>query len=476
MTKPVNPIPFDNTYVNLPDGFHAPVAPSVGKAPRLLAFNDALAEELGIAGLDEATAAAIFSGQVIPEGAEPVALAYAGHQFGNFVPQLGDGRALLLGEVVDRAGHRRDLQLKGSGQTPFSRRGDGRSSLGPVVREYIVSEAMHALGVPTTRALAAVATGETVYREAPLPGGVMTRVAASHIRIGTFEFFAARRRVDDLRALADYAIARHYPEVADEDEPYLRFFEAVAHRTLSLVARWMGLGFIHGVMNTDNTAIAGQTLDFGPCAFIDTFERDKVFSSIDHYGRYRYANQGRVAVWNLSVLANCLVPIIDEDVDAAVGKLTALLDGFGDFFETERVRVFGAKLGIDDPGPDDLPLVEACLDQFEKAQLDFTNGFRTLVDTLDADTGFHAAWRERLGAKVDDPDALRAETNRVNPWIIPRNHRVEQAIDAAIAGDTKPFLRLNAALADPYTVREEFADLTAPPRPDEEVHQTFCGT
>lgn len=340
--------PFDNSYARELPGFYAPAQPTPVAAPALVAVNAPLAKALGLdaAALASPEGLAALAGQSVPEGAEPIALAYAGHQFGQFVPQLGDGRALLLGEVVGRDGARRDIQLKGSGPTAFSRRGDGRAALGPVLREYVVSEAMATLGIPTTRALAAVATGEPVRRERALPGGVLTRVAASHIRIGTFQFFAARKATEAVRQLADYAIARHYPELAETENPYLALLEGVIGRQAQLVARWLGVGFIHGVMNTDNMSISGETIDYGPCAFLDAYDPQTVFSSIDHMGRYAYGNQPDIAHWNLARLAECLVPLLAEDKQAGIAAANAALSTFPARFYGAYHAVLTAKIGL----------------------------------------------------------------------------------------------------------------------------------
>lgn len=471
-------IQLEHTYADLPDEFYHEVVPTAAVSPTLLAVNRPLAKELGLdlQGADDEQLAELFSGRSMPEGARPIAMAYAGHQFGGFSPQLGDGRAILLGEVVSPEGRRFDIHLKGAGQTPFSRRGDGRSSLGPVIREYLVSEAMHALGVPSTRALAAVTTGETVYRERPLPGGVLARVASSHVRVGTFEYFAARRRTDLVKRLADYVIERHYPELAQADNPYLALFEAVARRKLALVARWMGVGFIHGVMNTDNTSVAGETIDFGPCAFMDTFRADQVYSSIDHQGRYRYRNQGPIAMWNLTVLANCLVPILGDDQKAAVGTLNAVLEGLPEFFDGEWLRVMGAKLGLFEPTQDDQPLIERWLKRLETADLDFTNSFRSLSAEFELDTPFHTAWRSRLAEQPQTRDETSTLMRSSNPAFIPRNHQVERAIAGALDGDLSHFRRLHDVLSKPYKDQPDQADLALPPETHEIVHQTFCGT
>ena len=488
---------FDNSYARLPDRFYASVYPEPVEGPVLLKFNDELAAELGIEaelfsgdGADPKRLAAMLAGNVVPPGAEPLAQAYAGHQFGSFVPQLGDGRAILLGEVVDVNGKRRDIQLKGSGPTLFSRRGDGRAALGPVLREYIVSEAMHALGIRATRALAAVATGEPVYRERVEPGAVFVRVAASHVRIGTFQFFASRGDNEAVRLLADYVIERHYPELQGAENPYLPLLRAVAQAQADLVARWLGVGFIHGVMNTDNMTISGETIDFGPCAFLDEYDPMKVFSSIDQMGRYAYRNQPGIAQWNIARLAECLLPLLDEDQDKAVDEANAVLKEFGEHFQAGWIDVFRAKIGLFRQEEGDGDLVQALLGAMHEGQADFTLAFRRLCDAAEgADEAFlsHFAdagkagewlitWRERVAGEGQSAADRAAAMRAVNPAVIPRNHRIEEAIVAATEGDMAPFERLLAALEHPYEEIAEFAEFTEPPRPEERVMRTFCGT
>ena len=468
----------DNSYRNLPAHFHRPVVPEAAEAPRLLAWNDDLANDLGLAELGGSTEerARIFSGGPLPEAFEPIALAYAGHQFGAFNPQLGDGRAALLAEVLSPSGERYDLQLKGSGRTPFSRGGDGRSWLGPVLREYIVSEAMHRLGVPTSRALAAVATGHTVYREAPLPGAVFTRVAASHIRIGTFEFFAARGDRDALRKLADYTIDRHYPEAKNAAQPDIAFFRDVATRQANLVAKWMAVGFIHGVMNTDNVSIAGETIDYGPCAFMDEFRIDKVFSSIDRGGRYAYGNQPRIAQWNLARLAESLLLL-----DAPKQALEDVLDEFPGRYQSAWLAAMRPKLGLQDESDDDEQLINDWLQHLEDNELDYTLTFRALATQLDDSeaqdsSDFESRWRQRVLNQNVDPAQIAATMNAVNPLFIPRNHRIEEAIRDALEGSTRVFEELNAVLADPFSENATLAHYAEAPGVEERVTQTFCGT
>lgn len=484
---------FDNSYAQLPERFFAPVYPEPVEGPTLVKFNEALAQELGIdADLgDPQRLAAILAGNVVPAGAMPIAMAYAGHQFGSFVPQLGDGRAILLGEVIDRNRMRRDIQLKGAGPTPFSRRGDGRAALGPVLREYIVSEAMNALGVPATRALAAVATGEAVYRETPQPGAVFVRVASSHVRIGTFQYFASRQDVEGLRTLANYVIERHYPHLEEEQNPYLALVRTVAFAQADLVARWMGIGFIHGVMNTDNMTLSGETIDFGPCAFLDEYDPMKVFSSIDQMGRYAYRNQPGIAQWNIARLAECLLPLIGDDQDKAALAANRVLTEFGQRFQGEWLDVFRRKIGLAQEREDDGNLVQGLLGAMHEGEADFTVTFRRLCAVMAAEgediflssfkdaakaAEWLAAWRTRL-AQEAVPDAERAAAMRaVNPAVIPRNHKVEEALAAANYGDLSFFERLLEALAKPFEDRPEFEDYTIPPKPEERVLQTFCGT
>jgi serine/tyrosine/threonine adenylyltransferase len=483
---------FDNSYARLPEKFYASAYPEPVEGPKLLKFNQALAKELGVEAdfTDPDRLAATLAGNVVPQGAMPIAMAYAGHQFGSFVPQLGDGRAILLGEVVDANGLRRDIQLKGAGPTPFSRRGDGRAALGPVLREYIVSEAMHALGIPATRALAAVATGEQVYREMPEQGAVFVRVAASHVRVGTFQFFAARGDNEGVKTLADYVIERHYPDLKTAENPYLALLRAVAFRQAELIARWLGVGFIHGVMNTDNVTISGETIDFGPCAFLDEYHQMKVFSSIDQGGRYAYRNQPGIGQWNIARLAECLVPLLGEDQDRAVDAANGVLKEFGERFQSAWIAVFRAKIGLSTPADGDGQLVQDLLTAMQEAEADFTLVFRGLADAAEgSDERFLAcfadpanvsewlvAWRERLAAEPEADEGRAQAMRAVNPAIIPRNHRIQEAISAANYGDFSFFERLLQALEKPYEERPEFADYMTPPKPDERVTRTFCGT
>ncbi|APG83819.1 selenoprotein O and cysteine-containing [Sinorhizobium americanum CCGM7] len=488
------PFPFDNSYARLPGNFYARVEPTPVAEPWLIKLNRPLAEELrlDIEAL-ERDGAAIFSGNMVPAGAEPLAMAYAGHQFGTFVSQLGDGRAILLGEVVDRNGKRRDIQLKGPGQTPYSRRGDGRAALGPVLREYIVSEAMHALGVPTTRALAATVTGQPVYREQILPGAVFTRVAASHIRVGTFQFFAARGDMESVKALADYVIDRHYPELKADENPYLGLLKSVAERQAALIARWLHIGFIHGVMNTDNMTISGETIDFGPCAFMDAYDPKKVFSSIDQFGRYAYANQPAIGQWNLARLAETLVTLFAPTADMAVNLANDALGAYGAIFQNHWLDGMRRKIGLSTAEEGDLELVHALLALMHKGGADFTLTFRRLAASAE-DAGADAElaklfqapealspwladWRRRLEREAPRPVERAAAMRAVNPAFIPRNHRVEQAIEAATENaDFSLFEALLDVTSKPYEDQPGHAAYAEPPQPGEEVLQTFCGT
>lgn len=469
-------IPFQNSYAQLPARFFTRQSAVPVSAPRLIRFNAALAEDLGITAGSDLELAQVFAGNALPTGASPLAQVYAGHQFGGFSPQLGDGRALLLGEVIDRHGQRRDIQLKGSGPTPYSRMGDGRAWLGPVLREYVISEAMHALGLPTTRALAAVATGERIYREAgALPGAVLTRVAASHLRVGTFQCFAARRDVEGLRALYDYTVARHYPKA----EGPAHLLAEVIRAQARLVAGWLSVGFIHGVMNTDNTAVSGETIDYGPCAFLDQYHPETVFSSIDAHGRYAYGNQAHVIVWNMAQFATALVPLM-PDQDEAIAEFTTLVHAMPDQIETEWRRAFGRKIGIAEATPQDAALVGDLLARMAAGRADFTNTFHGLIDGSARDQfldraafdNWEAGWRARIAQEADPERVMRA----ANPAYIPRNHRIEQMIEAAVAGDYAPFEQLLTVLARPYEDQPEAADLMHPPEPAEVVRATFCGT
>ncbi|WP_259274300.1 protein adenylyltransferase SelO [Sulfitobacter mediterraneus] len=467
-------IAFDNSYAQLPDAFFTRLAPTAVKSPKLLAFNDNLAKVMGIDAAELPDLAAVFGGNQTPSGAVPLAQLYAGHQFGNFNPQLGDGRAILLGEVVGTDGIRRDIQLKGSGQTPYSRMGDGRAWLGPVLREYVVSEAMHALGIPTTRALAAVSTGEDIWREqGALPGAVLTRVAQSHLRVGTFQVFAHRGEVDHLRILTDYAIKRHYPDATGP----MDLLRKVCAAQAALIPAWMSVGFIHGVMNTDNCTISGETIDYGPCAFMDGFHQNRVFSSIDQQGRYAFGNQPNIAVWNMAQLATSLIQLF-KDKDAAVEEATEIVHAMPAQIEANWLDRFAAKIGISKPRTEDSDLIDRLLGLMQNDGADFANTFNSLCkpnarDQFASREAFDS-WAENWQNRIKDEPDPQSRMQTANPQIIPRNHRVEQMIEAAVAGDMAPFHRLMVALATPFENTDP--DLQRPPSQEEIVPATFCGT
>ena len=457
--------PFQNTYARLSHEFHQPASPEVVTNPELIIYNEKLGHELGIE-LTSENAREIFSGNQLPEGAEPLAMAYSGHQFGQFNPQLGDGRAILLGELSGK-----DVQLKGAGRTPFSRRGDGRSALGPVLREYLVSEAMHQFGIPTTRALAAVTTGEKVLREEAEPGGVFTRVAQSHLRIGTVQHFAARKDHESLRQLVFYANTRHFPEAIDA----LDLLENVMKRQASLIAKWMSVGFIHGVMNTDNMTLSGETIDYGPCAFMDHYDPQKKFSFIDQGGRYAYGNQPGIAQWNLARLAEALCPLIDDDGGKAVAAATEVLQKFPQFFEEAQSKVFFRKLGLTHG---DWSLVQGLHDLMEQDRADFTLVYRHLTK---GEESFVAQFKNEVAARIwwqhwQDQSPSLALARRTNPIFIPRNHRIAEVIDAAYRGDFTPFHQLHQILTNPFDEQPEHVEYEQAPEPDEVVAHTFCGT
>ena len=476
---------FDNSYARLPEHFYKRVHPAKVRAPSLIKVNDALAKELGLD--PKELTAEVIAGNAVPEGADPMALAYAGHQFGNFVPQLGDGRAVLMGEVVDTKGLRRDLQWKGSGRTPFSRGGDGRAALGPVLREYIVSEAMAALGVPTTRTLGAALTGDPVAREEMLPGAILIRVAASHLRIGTFEFFANREDGAAVSSLVTYALARHYPSAKIEGTAALTLLRQVVDAQASLVANWLGVGFIHGVMNTDNTTISGETIDYGPCAFLDAYDPRKHFSSIDRFGRYAFSQQPKIVQWNLARLAETILPLLGESEEQQVEIATAELNRFVEVFEARKTSMLRRKLGLFTEQDDDRALAEDLLERLAANRVDYTNFFRALGGSKDAATMFEQPgafrdwaekWQLRCAKESVSADERLAAMHRANPAFIPRNHRVEEAIAAAsINADFAPFERLVAVLAKPYEEQPEHLALAEAPGLDFQAeYKTFCGT
>ncbi len=489
---------FSNRYARLPDNFYVRTNPTPVLAPDLIKLNHELAEELGLdyAALASAAGVAMLAGNAIPPGAEPLAQAYAGHQFGYFNPQLGDGRAILLGEVIDRKGLPRDIQLKGSGPTPFSRSGDGRAAAGPVIREYIVSEAMHALGIKTTRALAAVSTGEPVYREVALPGAILTRVAASHVRIGTFEYFRGRDDKASIKRLADFVIDRHYPHAASVDNPYVALLDAIIDAQASLVASWMHVGFIHGVMNTDNTSVSGETIDYGPCAFMDRYDPATVFSSIDRHGRYAFGNQANIALWNLSRLAECLLHLFDEDTAKAVSEAEKRLSRFIDTFEGYWLAGMRRKIGLLTEREGDRAIVEELLHLMHANQTDYTQSFRYLCDFLaggddstsenkfvalfkdhEALQDWIALWKVRLAKEEFSSVQLAEKMRAINPVYIPRNHKVEAVIRAAMEeANYAPMEEMIALLSTPYDEQRGMEDYAKPPEPGEVVYQTFCGT
>ena len=489
---------FDNSYARLPEHFYARLAPTRVAAPRLIQLNVSLAESLGLdpEQLSSPEGVEILAGNRLAEGSEPLAMAYAGHQFGSFVPQLGDGRTNLLGEIVARDGLRYDIQLKGSGPTPFSRRGDGRAALGPVLREYLLSEAMAALRVPTTRALAAVATGEVVYRETPVPGAVFTRVAASHLRVGTFQYFLGRNDFEGLRVLADYALSRHYPDAQATASPYRALLTGVVTRHAELVAQWMLLGFLHGVMNTDNTSISGETIDYGPCAFMEAFDPRCVFSSIDRQGRYAYSNQPHAAQWNLARFAETLLPLMETEAgsqEAALAWAYEALEDFGPRFEKAHLAGMRRKLGLTTQGEGDAALVQDLLERMAAHEADFTLTFRGLSDAAagpegDAKTGrlftdpaaFEAwadRWRQRLAMEPVPLPERQAQMQKANPLFIPRNHLVGAALQAAVERqDFQPFSELLDVLLDPFEDRPGMERYARPALPEERVTATFCGT
>ncbi|MDG1021665.1 MAG: YdiU family protein [Emcibacteraceae bacterium] len=486
-------IPFDNSYARLPENFFKKVNPSAPPEPTLIRVNTELADIMGIDvdWLQSKEGLAMLSGQALPKGSDPIAMAYAGHQFGGWSPKLGDGRALLIGEVIGNDGIRRDIQLKGSGHTPFSRSGDGKSALGPVLREYIVSEAMAVLGVPTTRALAAVTTGENVVRNTLEPGGVFTRIAQSHVRIGTFQYFYARQDNGSLKILADYVIERHYPDALNAANPYAELLKLIAARQAELIAKWMSFGFIHGVMNTDNVQIAGETIDYGPCAFMDDFHPHKVFSSIDQYGRYAWGKQSEIGQWNLMRLADTLLPLIDDDLERAKIAAEDAIKHFNELFQISIFKKFSRKLGLlsDDENQNDL--ISLTFEVMTENEVDFTLFFKHLTKVYDgvetsplcrlfknpaACDDWLKKWREFITLDGGNEQDRLKTMQSYNPILIPRNHRIAEAIAAGEQGDFKVFNRLVDAYRNPYSEQPEYADLEQAPMATEIVHETFCGT
>ena len=476
----------ERTYSKLPGVFFSKLSPTPVSSPEILLFNQKLAEEIGLdlSVLSEEERTQLLSGNLVPKGIEPFAQAYAGHQFGNFT-MLGDGRALMLGEHLTPSGQRLDLQFKGSGRTPYSRGGDGRAALGPMLREYLISEAMHALGIPTTRSLAVVATGESVYRESELPGAILTRTAGSHIRVGTFEFASLHEDKAMTQALLDYLIDRHFPEIREEENKALSLLQAVIEQQIDLITHWMRVGFIHGVMNTDNMALSGETIDYGPCAFMDVFSPDTVFSSIDHRGRYAFANQPYVAQWNLARLAESLLPLIHDERQDAIAGAEESLNAFEPAYKDKWLAMMGTKLGLAEADKQDERLVTDLLDWMHSNGADYTNTFRDLgrqvlpenqlyqSETFET---WHRRWQERLGGEGRSLDSSLSLMRSVNPVVIPRNHKVEEALQAGEEGNLNPFRNLLKALESPYEEADHLAPYQVPPKPSEKVHQTFCGT
>ena len=477
---------FNNTFVNLPDKFYARLKPVPVKRPKLIKINKELAEYLGIEvnNTNSKIWENVFSGNKIAKSAEPLAMTYAGHQFGHWVSQLGDGRAILLGELISKDGYRKDIQLKGSGRTPFSRMGDGRAWLGPIIREYIVSEAMYKLGIPTTRALAIVETGETVFREKEFPGAILTRVANSHIRVGTFQYFASRQDFKSVKILADYVINRHYPECRGKNK-YIEFFKTLANKQVFLIAKWMSVGFIHGVMNTDNTSISGETIDYGPCAFMDNFSFNQVFSSIDQMGRYAYKNQPEIIKWNLACLATCLLPLIDEDEKKSINYAQNIIDGIANTYENFWLNNFRTKLGLMKKENQDKYLINNLLDIMEKNDLDFTITFRK-ISSLEIENNLFNDIKDLNEWKIKYITRLNKEKQKSNdrinnmqlknPVYIPRNHIIEKVINEALGNNYTEFNLLAEALSNPYKEKKDFQKFSKAPLEKEKVLKTFCGT
>jgi len=489
-------IPFNNQFAALPPRFFKRVVPTPVTAPKLLIFNEELADDLGIhptKDIDKSWAANVFSGSTVPKGAVPLSMTYGGFQFGHWNPQLGDGRAILLGEATDKNGNHRDIQLKGAGLTPFSRGGDGRAGIGPVVREYIVSEAMSALGVSTTRSLAAVTTGENIYRERPEPGAVLTRVAKSHVRVGTFQHFAYKRDNEAVKLLADHVLERMFPEALQHENCYMGLILSVLDAHAETIAKWQTYGFIHGVMNTDNSAISGETIDYGPCAFMDNYNPNKVFSSIDMNGRYAYANQPRIAQWNLAGFASTLLPLFSQEQDRWVERINIAIDDFPNKINEHYLERMRHKLGLSSALEDDIDLIQDLLDKMEANNADFTQTFR-LLSTVSGTSSerdnavksnfsnpedfsrWAISWRKRLLSNQIDDEERRALMCSKNPKFIPRNHLVAEVIESANNGDYEPLHTLNKILSEPFQEQRVCARYSAPPRKDQVVHQTFCGT
>ena len=477
---------FDNTYIHLPKAFYTELSPVPVRKPEMVIFNAPLATDMGLdfSGISTDVKAALFSGNIMPEGSEPLAQAYAGHQFGHFT-MLGDGRAIVWGEHITPSGQRLDIQFKGSGPTPYSRGADGRAVLGPMLREYIISEAMHALNIPTTRSLAVVTNGEKVYRETGLPGAILTRIASSHIRVGTFEYAALQQDKGIIQSLVNYTIDRHYPWIKEEHNKTLSLLKAVIEKQADLITHWMRVGFIHGVMNTDNMTLSGETIDYGPCAFMDAYDPGTVFSSIDHMGRYAYANQPDIAQWNLARLAETMLPLLDDEIEKAADTIEEVVNGFGALYKDKWLSMMRAKLGLFGARAEDESLITDLLDWMQRAGADYTNTFRHLTEEKPPqgkpynDKTFkewYTRWQAQLAKNTKPLKSSLSLMRANNPAVIPRNHKVEQVLDAATNGDLKPLKDLLTALQEPYKNRSDLKPYQSPPKPEERVYQTFCGT
>ena len=477
---------FDNTYIHLPKAFYTELSPVPVREPEMVIFNAPLSTDLGLdfSGISTDVKAALFSGNIMPKGSEPLAQAYAGHQFGHFT-MLGDGRAIVWGEHITPSGQRLDIQFKGSGPTPYSRGADGRAVLGPMLREYIISEAMHALNIPTTRSLAVVTNGEKVYRETGLPGAILTRIASSHIRVGTFEYAALQQDKGIIQTLVNYTIDRHYPWIKEEHNKTLSLLKAVIEKQADLITHWMRVGFIHGVMNTDNMTLSGETIDYGPCAFMDAYDPGTVFSSIDHMGRYAYANQPDIAQWNLARLAETMLPLLDDEIEKAADTTEEAVNGFGALYKDKWLSMMRAKLGLFGARAEDESLITDLLDWMQRAGADYTNTFRHLTEEKPPqgkpynDKTFkewYTRWQAQLAKNTKPLKSSLSLMRANNPAVIPRNHKVEQVLDAATNGDLKPLKDLLTALQEPYKNRPDLKPYQSPPKPEERVYQTFCGT
>ena len=477
---------FDNTYIHLPKAFYTELSPVPVRKPEMVIFNAPLSTDMGLdfSGISTDVKAALFSGNIMPEGSEPLAQAYAGHQFGHFT-MLGDGRAIVWGEHITPSGQRLDIQFKGSGPTPYSRGADGRAVLGPMLREYIISEAMHALNIPTTRSLAVVTNGEKVYRETGLPGAILTRIASSHIRVGTFEYAALQQDKGIIQTLVNYTIDRHYPWIKEEHNKTLSLLKAVIEKQADLITHWMRVGFIHGVMNTDNMTLSGETIDYGPCAFMDAYDPRTVFSSIDHMGRYAYANQPDIAQWNLARLAETMLPLLDDEIEKAADTTQEAVNGFGALYKDKWLSMMRAKLGLFGARAEDESLITDLLDWMQRAGADYTNTFRHLTEEKPPqgkpynDKTFkewYTRWQAQLAKNTKPLKSSLSLMRANNPAVIPRNHKVEQVLDAATNGDLKPLKDLLTALQEPYKNRPDLKPYQSPPKPEERVYQTFCGT